>query len=381
MRDLPGAAFPLAEYARRLASVRERLVASGFDQLLLTSPENIYYLSGYDSVGYFALQALIVPQTGEPALVVRELEVGNAAASCVFDRVVLYGDQDVATDIIADVIAELGGRWSRIGLELRSRSLSAAQLASLRERLPSATFADCFGAVEGARLIKSDGELAYIREAGAIADVGMRACLAAVACGVRESDLAALAYNTIVRAGSEWTGAPPFISSGPRSARAHITWSDRAIEAGDPIFLEINVARRRYHAALMRSTCEPPIAARYRAMCEASRAGLEAALHAAHPGARAADIDRACRGAIERHGLADQFRLRTGYSIGIGFENFAEGALLSLHSNSDAVIQSGMVLHLVPYLADMSLGGCAFSETVIVSMSGAEALSTVSRDL
>ena len=153
------------------------------------------------------------------------------------------------------------------------------------------------------------------------------------------------------------------------------------MQSGDPLFLETNASRRRYHAAFMRSACVKPTPARYRALYDASRAGLEAALAAIRPGVAASTVDNACRAAIERAGQGDAFRLRTGYSVGLGFENFGEGYLFSLHAKNHAPLEPGMVLHIVPYLSEAGVSGAAVSETVIVTASGMEPVASLDRGL
>jgi Xaa-Pro dipeptidase len=58
--------------------------------------------------------------------------------------------------------------------------------------------------------------------------------------------------------------------------------------------------------------------------------------------------------------------------VGLGFENFGEGSLFSLHQSNEGLILEGMVLHLVPYLSEAGFAGGAFSETVVVTQSGCE---------
>ena len=58
--------------------------------------------------------------------------------------------------------------------------------------------------------------------------------------------------------------------------------------------------------------------------------------------------------------------------MGIGFENFGEGSIFSLHEGNAAPLEEGMALHLLVYLTDPGVAGCAFSETVIVQPDGAE---------
>jgi Xaa-Pro aminopeptidase len=84
--------FPPEEFERRLRAVRQSMSEDGLDALLVSTPENVYYLSGLDHMGYFAYQMLIVPLTGTPVLVTRAME-----AATVRDQVpnlVHYGYAD-----------------------------------------------------------------------------------------------------------------------------------------------------------------------------------------------------------------------------------------------------------------------------------------------
>jgi Xaa-Pro dipeptidase len=373
--------FPLEEFEARLAATRVRMAAAGIDLLVLTSPENLYYLSGYESAGYLAMQALLVGFDAEPVLVTRQLEAPNAAATSVHGGSVAYQDHEDPLAVVAREIEGLGLARHRIGVERRSRHLTVDSRDRLGALLPRAEIGEGSGVVEAVRLRKSARELDLIRAAGRIVDRTMEACLAGICAGVRERELAAEIYRASLLAGSEYSGTPPFVTSGPRSARPHATWSDRVIQAGDPVFVEVAACRRRYHAVLMRTAVAAPASARVRAMHAASRAGLEAALAAIRPGVPAAHVERACRGAIARAGWADAFRLRAGYSMGLGFEGFAEGHILSLHRREPTPLEAGMVLHLVPFLMVDGEAGLAVSETVIVTEAGAEVACRVSREL
>ena len=369
--------FSESEYAARLAAVRAAMRKVGLDALLVTSPENIYYLSGYQSLGYLAFQALAVALTGSPALLIRELERANAESSSIFPGILCYRDQD---DPIL-LAAKLLGSAKAVGLERRSRCVTWTQMKALEAALPRAELGDSFGIVEERRLRKSQAELDCIRAAGRMADQGMHAALNAIRQSRTEAAVAAEAYRALIDAGSEWTGTPPFVSSGPRSSHAHATWTQRAMGRGEPVFLEVNAALRRYHAVVMRSACLVPVPDRYRSMFAAAKGGVEAAMGALRPGVPACDVDRGCRSAIEQAGWGEQFRLRSGYSVGIVFENFGEGAIFSLHAGNRAPIEAGMVLHIVAYLAELQSAGCACSETVIVHPDGIELVGSLPRTL
>ena len=53
--------FPRAEYDRRLAAVHAEMAADGLDGVLVLGPENMFYLTGYETIGYSSFQAAVVP--------------------------------------------------------------------------------------------------------------------------------------------------------------------------------------------------------------------------------------------------------------------------------------------------------------------------------
>ena len=374
-------AFPPDEYATRLKLVSASMRNAGLDAILATSPENICYLTGFESVGYFNPQLLIVTADGRTTLITRALELANARASGLCDALLGMSDHEALHDLVAAALGERGLLSGRIGLDLRSRWLGVALRDAIVQAVPAAAFADGFGFIEAARLRKSERELAAIRVAGRIAAEAMRGAFEAIRSGRSERDVAAAVSRSQIAAGSDWTGMPFFIASGPRSARAHVTWSNRTMGPGDPVFLETNAAHRRYHAAIMRSAFIGRAPDDYRSLHAASVAGLEAALAAIRPGVPASAVDRACRDAVATAGWGSSFRLRSGYSMGLGFDNFGEPLLFSLHQENHSPLEAGMVLHLVPYLSEPTLGGVAVSETVIVSAEGAEPVSSLPRHL
>jgi Xaa-Pro dipeptidase len=374
-------AFPVEEFRARLTGVRAGLARSGLDALIACAPENLYYLSGYESTGHFAVQALVVPAQGEPVLVTRDLETPNVSASYVWERHAAYKDHHEPLAALARQLDALGLGGRRLGLETTGRFVTIADLERLRALLPRATFLSSAGLVEGLRLRKSPRELALIREAGRILDQTFRACFEAIRSGRGEHEVTAEVYRALLLAGSEYIGTPPYVVSGPRSARAHTAWSQRRLQPGDPLFLELGACVRRYHAALMRPAVVAPVSDKLRAMAAASRAGLEAAIAALKPGATSGDVDRACRETIRRAGWGDCFHHRTGYSIGMGFARWSEGHILSIREGDPTVIEAGMVLHIVPFLMVEGEAGVSISETLIVTDSGAEAVCSVPREI
>lgn len=249
-KELP---FSLKEFQGRVKRLREGIAARELDAVLIHTPENIYYLTGYRTPGYYAYQTFIVPLSQEPVILVRHLEESNVLARSWVDKKVGFLDTEDPVEVTRDTLVQMGLAKATIGVEKECWFLTTTNFERLRDSLSDAEFEDCSGLVEGLRLVKSPQEIEYIRRAAKAAAAGMRAGLAAIEADKTEDDIAAEVLKGRTLAGSEYTGLPPFIASGYRGAIAHATWESRRVEEGDLVFLELPGAIKRYHAALMRT--------------------------------------------------------------------------------------------------------------------------------
>lgn len=374
------AAFSKAELDARVAAARQTLAESGIDIFIITSPENIFYLTGQQTPGYYTFQALLLPVDAEPHFVVRQLELNNLVANSFLANVHPYPDGADSVGFTIDLINRLGWQNKRIAIDERGWFLPIAVYKALLARL--GTLLDGAGLIERLRAVKSPAEVAAIRKAAGYVDAGMKAGLAAIRADATENDVVAAMMSAAIGAGSEYLGMEPLVSSGPRSGVPHGTWRRRKIERGDPVFYEMAAAHDRYHAALMRSAWvgTPPDLARR--MMDACLEALEAALAALKPGNSCEDVHRACQAVVDRHGYTDAFRKRTGYSSGISFApDWGEWQVLSLYEGVKTVLRPGMVFHIPPALRVYGQFTVGVSETAVVTEKGCEQLGTFPRQL
>ena len=374
--------FALDEYRQRLAKLQTEMASRGVEVLLSFTPENIYYLSGYQTPGYYTYQCAIVPVAGEPIMFTRYLEETNVRGLSWFDTRAYYDDNQNPVDETIRTIREHGLAEKTIGVEENSWFLTVGDYRRLQAGLPDAKFKDASGIVEELRLIKSDQEIAYIRQAAAACDEGMRRAIDIAAAGKTENDLALAMYAGALEHDSEYMSLPPFVAAGYRSALAHATWSGKVLDPGEVVFLEHAGVIHRYSAALIRvlSVGEPDDT--IKRMDEAARAGLRGAIETAGPGAPANEVDRACRGAIRDLGFGDYFRHRTGYSIGINFPpDWGEGHIMSIKESEPRPLATGMTFHFVPGLFDYGHAAVGCSQTVLITETGCEPLSSIPEQL
>ncbi|MBX3274338.1 MAG: ectoine hydrolase [Sandaracinaceae bacterium] len=384
MRRRDDLLFPFEEHERRLRELRERMAEWNLDVVVITDPENLFYLTEYQTTGYSYFQALVVPIEDEPFMVTRWLEETNVHARTWVELTRPYSDTGDAIETLWHALKELGHvEHKRIGYERNSYFFPAYQQDRMTASWYDATFVDCFGIVEEGRIVKSALELDVMRRAAKAGEAGMTAGLAAIAEGVSENELAAEICAAMFRAGGEYPAVLPYVTSGPRCTIGHATWEGRTIEAGDTVFLEVGGCVRRYHAAMMRTAFvgEPPPVVR-----EAEKLVLEALdamLEGLRPGITVSNADRLARAVLDRSHVGGGLVTRAGYAIGIAFApSWDEGYIMSLKPGDSRVLRENMTFHLIPWLFDYEGGRVmGISETVRITRTGAEPLGALERGL
>ncbi|MBI4484088.1 MAG: aminopeptidase P family protein [Acidobacteria bacterium] len=376
-------AFDLVEYQERLERVRSIMRQRGLDVLLTHTPENILYLSGYQTAGSYMYHCLVVPLEGQPILILRRAELGNFLRFCYLRESVTYTDIQDPAELTAKTLADRGLARGRIGLELGSWFLTPKRYLALQSALGSATVVDATGTIERCRLVKSTREVDHIRRAARAVEAGMQGALDAIRDGVVDDVVAAELHRALFRAGSEYVALSPFVAAGYKSTIMHGNWGRKRIERGESVILEIGGCIQRYHAALMRTVSVGPPAHRLRDMAKASEEANRVACEAIRPGVTSGEVHRACQLVFEKAGLIDLRRgNRSGYSIGLAFPpDWGEGHILSLQDNDPTVLEPGMVFHVLAAVREYGLFGASFSETVLVTPTGHELLTRFERVL
>ena len=376
-------AFPVAEFQRRLRAVQEGVASRGLDATLVFGPANLFYLTGYETIGYANFQLAVVTPSGEPRLLVRELE-GSAARRLSWmasEPVVWEDDQDPLT-VTAAMLRSLGLERARVGVDERSMFLSVRAYKRLQQLLPGVELADGSGIVEEARRLKSPAEIDCLRKAAVYTHAGMRAAIEAVREGASDNDVGAAAAQAMYAAGSEYVASGPTATTGYRSGVAHTTFARRRIAAGDAVLVELGGVHRRYTAALMRSAVVGEPSDMVRRMHDACSRALDAAIVAIRPGVTSGSVHDACQKVIDEAGFEPNFRKRLGYSIGVGFApGWGEGSFLELSRGDPTLLEPGMVFHMPPALRIYAVVGVGCSETVLVTEDGVETLTDFPREL
>ncbi|MCH8102823.1 MAG: aminopeptidase P family protein [Chloroflexi bacterium] len=367
--------FESEEYESRLLGVRARMAARGIDALVATTPENIFYLSGYQTPGYYFFLALIVSMDKDPVLIPPPHEESLVAAFSWVDDYRIYPDTSDGVETAIEVVRELGLTNSKVAIELGSWFPTSGDLLRLGDGLPRANVVDSNGLIEEGRLIKSEAELDQMRSAAQVSAAGMRAGLDAIRGGVTERELAAEVYRAQILAGGEYSALPAFVTSGERSLLVHATWSDRRVADGDVVFLEVPGSVNRYHAVHSRCAVIGDAPELLRKGFEVNSDALRLAKEKIKPGIEVAEAFKAAKDRIDRADVEYTQGRRIAYGIGLAFPpDWGEGHIISMTEGEQRELRAGMTFHVIPSVFIPGLTAVGVTETILVTETGCESL-------
>lgn len=388
MRSLP---FTQTEFATRLTRVKQRMAAEGLDVLIVTEPANIYYLTGYDAWSFYTTQALVVFQDADlPLWIGRLMDALTARVTTYLpdDRVVPYPDIYVnardrhAAQFIAERILAEAPKARVVGVEMGAYYYTARDHAELVKAMPNARFKDAELLVNWVRFVKSDAEIAYMRQAGEITDRMMARAIEVAKPGVRECDVAAALYEAQMTGTPSFGGlpatSPPHMGFGARAREPHPIFTDRPIDPQSVANIEVSGCRLRYHAPMSRTIYFGTPAQSYRDLASWVIEGLNAALDVVRPGIACEEIELAWRRILSAHGIEKESRL--GYSIGAAYTPTWGERTASIRPGDRSMLEPGVAFHLMAglWLADT---GITITQSFVVTERGHEALTRTPREL
>lgn len=390
-------AFDASELKERIARVRSLMADDkhDLDALVITSPENIYYLIGLTHQGYFAFTMLVLPREGELSLLTRRMEAYTISQQAPDIDHIGYGDDEDAGAAAVQALVSRGVSSGRIGVDRSSMFLPAGVWEDLEAGIPGVEWVDTSrssstserfraGLVDEVRLVKSPAEIEYIRRAAAISDRSVSAGMAAAGVGVNEKEIAAVVYREMILGGGEYPGFVPLIRSSETLMQEHATWRDRYLKPGERLFIELSGASARYHAPLTRMAWigdAEPAAEQAR---DLALAAFRAVVDALRPGAETGFVYDAWQATVDEGLGHDRLRRHhCGYSVGIGFPPSWVGSstVLGIRRGGRVAVTAGMTFHVLSWITDDLIGDYFVSDTVLVGDERSEVLTTTAHTL
>ncbi|WP_179469645.1 M24 family metallopeptidase [Mycolicibacterium vinylchloridicum] len=358
-------------YARRLAAAAAAAADAGLAGLVITPGYDLRYLVGSAAQTFERLTALVVPASGQPIMVVPRLELAALKESAVVELGLPVQDWVDGENPYQLVGAALGGH-AQVAV---TDSMPALHLLPLAEMLGSVPIL-ATDVLRSLRMIKDPAEIDALRKAGAAIDRVHARVPEFLVPGRTEADVADDIAKAIV---AEGHSAVAFIivGSGPHGADPHHEHSDRVLQAGDIVVVDIGGPYAPgYNSDCTRtySLGEPSteIAEQYAVLQRAQAA----AVAAVRPGVTAEQVDAAARDVLADAGLAEYFVHRTGHGIGLSVHE--EPYIVA---GNDLTLTEGMAFSVEPGVYFPGRWGARIEDIVIVTADGALAVNNGPHEL
>ncbi|MEH1057600.1 Xaa-Pro peptidase family protein [Micromonospora sp. CPCC 206171] len=358
----------------RVTAARRATAAAGLDALLLTPGSDLRYLTGYDAHAGERLTCLVLPAEGEPTLIVPTLERPAAEASPAPATGVRIVDHADGTDPYPLVTAALGGPVAAVGLADR---MWAEQVLALRAALPGATQRLAGEVLRELRVRKSPAEVAALAEAGAAIDAVHARMGEWLRPGRTEAEVAT-DIAAAIRAAGHATVDFVIVAAGPNGASPHHGTSDRPIQPGEPVVVDIGGTMPSGYCSDSTRTylaggCAP---AEFIDYYQVLHAAHRAAVAAVRPGVTAEAVDAAAREPITAAGYGDAFLHRTGH--GIGLDGHEEPYVVAGNSRP---LEPGMAFSIEPGIYLAGRHGARIEDIVVCTTDGVHRLNTTPTEL
>ncbi|OAN81948.1 hypothetical protein A8B78_00150 [Jannaschia sp. EhC01] len=352
--------FPEAEYRARLNRARAAMAAEGLDALLIFAQESHYYLTGYDTAGYVFFQVGIITADDErTVLLTRTPDKRQAEVSSLYDDIRIWlnaEDADPAADL-RDILAGFGLRQGRVGVEMDSHGLTAANWKRVEVNLSGTmTLTDASHIVRRLRLVKSPAELEMTRAAGQLADIAVKAAFDAAKPGVFDTTMSGAAITAQLAAGADMPSGGPLLNVGPRALFGRGMGGPRKLRETDQILIKLAGSACRYHVVVEHTAVTGRPDPRQVAQMDVAIDALEQVKNAARPGAALGTLDDIHRRVLDTAGFAKARYAACGYALGCTFKPTWMDVPPMIYSGNPLILEPGMVFFVHIMIPDTKTG-------------------------
>jgi len=368
----------IARLEKLLASLR----TSGLDAVALNPGPTLTYLTG----AHFHLMerpvVLLVPQSGEPAIVLPELEMLKVEQMPYPVQAFPYGENPSEWEAVfrkamqtLDLDTLTGTSVKRIGVEPNQMRL--LEFRYVKAGASEADYPDASDVLGALRLRKDEEEVDTMHKAVKVAEAALEATLPLIKIGMTEKELAAELVTKLLKHGSEpELPFSPIVSGGPNSANPHASPTDRKLQAGDLLVIDYGATVDGYISDITRTFAVGDVDAEYAEIHKIVQQANAAGRAAGKPGVPCAEVDKAARAVIENAGYGEYFTHRTGH--GIGMEPHEEPYM---RGDNMQLLEPGMAYTVEPGIYLPGRNGVRVEDNVVVTETGSESLSNIPREM
>lgn len=297
-------------YADRIKRLAEVLTQAGVDAVMLHSPVDMDFMTGFNEGAAERFMALTISNRGQVALVCPMLSVNQAARAGIDDiRPIMDGE---LVDSKLQALATEFGIHNKLAVD---DFMPASLVLQIQRALPAMTLVP--GSIYPGQLNRTKGpaEIKELDEAGRIADEALAAITGNIKAGMTENELGDMLQSEMQRRG----GIPAFsiIAAGANGAEPHHHTDDTVLRTGDVVIVDFGCKVNGYHSDTTRTFAIGSASEKAQEIYKVVLQAHHAARAVLKPGVMSGDVDAAARAVIEDAGYGEFFTHRVGHGLGL----------------------------------------------------------------
>lgn len=345
----------------RLDRIIDELDRRGLGGLLVSSPDNRRYLSGFTG----SAGSLLVTRD-QPILAADSRYTEQAHHQAPDFRVVPAqpGWDWLVKALLKSGVTRLGFESEHLTVAEYHRLLAAINQESALSLVPAP------GIVEDLRVVKEQEELARLQRAVDASDSAMDAVVPTLGSGLTEQEVAWRMEQAMRESGADGSSFNVIVASGPNGAMPHHRPTGRTLRTGEPVVIDLGAKVGGYCSDLARTVVLGQEDAAFRRIYDLVLGAQLTALAILRPGMTGGDCDRLARTVVQAAGYGDNFGHGLGHGVGLAVHEAPR-----LHPDSEDILAVGTVFTVEPGIYIPGWGGVRIEDLVLLEEGGARPLS------
>jgi Xaa-Pro aminopeptidase len=349
-----------------LARLRSALANNGFSAALVSSPTNVFWLTGFTgSFGYVVVTAF-------DAVFLTDSRYTIQAQEQVSDiEIRSFATPKTGVQALGEIFADLG----ILELGFESVNTTYAQFLGWEEKFEKVSLKPLGDIVENLRMIKSEAEIAKIRRSCELTDACFSHLIRMIQPGISEHEIQ-LEMEFFIRRQGGHMAFEPIVVSGPNSARPHGKATDKQLALGEFVTMDFGAKLDGYCADMTRTVVVGKADDRTREVYNQVLKAQLASIDMMKAGVVAESVDAKAREVFDELGLAKYFGHGLGHGLGILVHDTGR-----LGVGSKTVLEPGQVWTVEPGVYLEGWGGCRIEDNVVVTETGVINLTGSTKEL
>ena len=379
-----GIHFTKQEFSNRKKKVLESVQKEKLDALLMFRQESMYWLTGYDTLGFVYFQCLILTANGDLILLTRAPDLRQAQNTSIIKDIRIWVDKNEANpaEELKNILDELNLGNKTLGVEYEAYGLTGRNSIRLNNSLNrSYKLKDKSELISYLRLIKSEEEIVYVKKAAELADRALEVVWKIAKPGQSESKILADMQSVIFEGGGDYPANEFIIGSGHNALLCRYQSEKRILDDIDQLTIEWAGTYKHYHSGMFRTIPIGKANPKHIKMHEACVEALKKCESKLKPGNKAGEVFDAHAKTFDQLGYKNSRMNACGYSLGALFApNWMDWPML--YTGNPYIIQPGNIffMHMILMDSDHQLA-MNLGETYLVTQSGNERLGKKKLDL